>query len=55
MKFDGEIGEDDGGLKLEFWRLLSMEVKNRFFEGFSGHYTLKHDSSSLLVSLLVGM
>ena len=50
VKFIGEDGDDEGGLKREFWLLFSREVKSRFFEGKDGHSTLKHDSSSLIVS-----
>ena len=45
----GEVGEDGGGPKREFWMLVGREIKRIFFEGEDGYCTLKHDAISLMV------
>ena len=51
MKFVGEVGEDGGGPKREFWALLSKQVAATVFIGREDHRVLPHDAIGLQVSI----
>lgn len=50
VEFLGEPGEDGGGLKREFWCLLSKEIRNYMFEGRGQRMVPRHDAVALQVS-----
>ena len=53
ITFLGEVGEDLGGPKREFWRLLSTDIQQTFFEGTMTRGIVRHDSVGLMVCSLI--
>ena len=51
VQFLGEVGEDGGGLRREFWALLCKDVKSSLFEGVGDRCVLRHDAVGLQVRL----
>ena len=53
INFLGEDGQDGGGPRREFFRLLADDIRCSMCIGRNGYYVLRHDTTGLQVHVLL--
>lgn len=55
VKFIGELGDDAGGLKREYFTLLAREISGSMCEGMAHCHVLRHNSVALQVNYMYAL